>query len=363
MQQYARLGRGQAPTEKILFPHTFYGKYRVLAVFLILSAVFVAAFSFSGLWLQNGGAGDFLKGLGSFRPSTATTSPSTEETTYGEETTDIQVSPPSKEELPEHATPLCAMDLSYRDRGADYLLNETLYRPLVERLLEKDVSLSKEALLSSGPLVLILHTHTSEAYPTEDGAYFAGDLGETTYSSDATRNMLSVGKALSDALNQKGIPTIHCTVTHDVPSLQGSYERAAESIRFYRELYPSIQCVIDLHRDAVMTSTGELVKSLSVTQDEPTAQIMAVVGSDGNGTPHESWEENLALALRLRALLNADGRDLGRPVALRNASYNQELAPYSLLLEIGTSGNTLEEALRSIPPLADALEELLLPDR
>ena len=89
------------------------------------------------------------------------------------------------------------------------------------------------------------------------------------------------------------------------------------------------------------------------------AQVMAVVGSDGNGTEHPNWERNLALAECLRAALNKEVSGLCRPSILRNASYNQELAPYSLLLEIGTGANSVEEAKRSASLVGKVLSDLL----
>ena len=92
------------------------------------------------------------------------------------------------------------------------------------------------------------------------------------------------------------------------------------------------------------------------------AQVMAVVGTDCNGTEHTRWEENLALALQLRRAMNAETEGIGRPVFLRNSSYNQELAPYSLLLEIGTGGNSLAQAKRTAEMVGSALVKLFIKD-
>ena len=213
-------------------------------------------------------------------------------------------------------------------------------------------------------MVLIVHTHTVESYLAEGVSYVEGNPSSATYSLDAKENMLAIGKVLGEYLNRNGIPTLLCTVVHtgDGMTLQGSYARAEESIRAYLQQYPSIQLVIDLHRDAVMSADGEYVRTALPNGETSMAQVMAVVGTDCNGTEHTRWEENLALALQLRRAMNAETEGIGRPVFLRNSSYNQELAPYSLLLEIGTGGNSLEQAKRTAEMVGSALVKLFIKD-
>jgi stage II sporulation protein P len=117
--------------------------------------------------------------------------------------------------------------------------------------------------------------------------------------------------------------------------------------------------VIDLHRDSIIDRDGAYVRAAVGDGEEAYAQVMAVVGSDGNGAPNENWEKNLALALRLRCELNGQVADLCRPPVLRNASYNQELSPYSLLLEVGTGANCVEEAERTARLIGAALAEII----
>ncbi|MBQ8416959.1 MAG: stage II sporulation protein P, partial [Clostridia bacterium] len=215
--------------------------------------------------------------------------------------------------------------------------------------------------VTQDPLVLVLHTHASEGYLPEGTKYVEGNIGDATYSKDGSKTVLAVGKVLCDTLNQKGITAIHCTVMHDEEGLQGSYERSLHSIRFFLEHYPSIRYVIDLHRDAVINKDGEYLKSVGKVNGAEVAQVMAVVGSDGGGSECPNWEGNLALALQLGELLNRDGARIFRPLSLRNSTYNQELAPYSLLLEIGTGGNSPEEAKRAAVLVGEALARLIYP--
>ena len=86
---------------------------------------------------------------------------------------------------------------------------------------------------------------------------------------------------------------------------------------------------------------------------------MLVVGTDARGLVHPNWEENLSIGLKLQALLERLSPGLTRPTCLRPQRFNQDLSPGCLIVEIGGAGNTRQEALRTIPVLAQAIEELL----
>ena len=205
--------------------------------------------------------------------------------------------------------------------------------------------------------MLILHTHGTEAY-SEDGAiFYEDDGGELARSEDARNNVVAVGKVLADALNEAGISTLHCTVMHDQAQYKDAYSRAKETVQRYLMEYPSIRLVIDLHRDSILKSDGSLVRPVTVADGKAAAQVRFVVGSSWGGEAHDTWERNLSLALKLRASLNEETPRLCRPVYLKSSTYNQELAPYSLLLEIGSSGNSLEEAKRAAVTVAKGLGE------
>lgn len=347
--------RGALPPkeETIVLDGTFRGKYRGFAAFLICCAILLAAFAVSAIWMQRDDGG--LGQLGSLLKDENETEASREEETTeknpvsGENPDAVSPAP-----IPEGAISIVSMDLSAPSLGQSYIHNETSYRPNVESLLAQNLTLGEN---HGEPLVLILHTHTSERYLPKETTYIEGVVGDVSYSKDASENVLAAGEALSCALNEKGITAIHCTVMHDDPTLSGSYSRAEKTIEQYLATYPTIRLVIDLHRDAVTTSDGKLVRTISA--DGKHAQVMAVVGTDGNGTPHPYWQENLALALQLRERMNEEGKGTCRPVSLRNASYNQEMARYSLLLEIGTVANSPEEAICTARAVGDALAALL----
>ena len=346
MERHPILARTPTTESHIpLFPKPFC-KSRHFGAFLICCALFVAGFALTALW--HNADGSLLQ-----KP---------EETSILEENNlpNLPVPTPPLQNgeivIPEGATPIVTYDLSYVDRGIGYLNNETSYKPNVSELLKTDVSVS----FVKEPLVLVLHTHTSEGYLSNNAAYIQGDLGEMTYAQEEDRNMLTIGKAFISGLNKKGITAIHCTVMHDASGLAGSYERAAESIRFFREHYPSIQYVVDLHRDAILTANGEYIRAVTEIDGESVAQILPVVGSNAGGWEHEDWEGNLSLALQLRQILNQNDHALCRPVMLKSATYNQEMAPYAILLEIGTGANSIDEAIAAATLAGEAFAKVIL---
>lgn len=329
----------------LLYPKPF-RKSRHFGAFLICCALFVAGFALTALWKN--AEGSFLG--------------KKEETTSKEE--NILPSPgihgdttvPDEIVIPDGATPIVSLDLSYAEKGVEYLNNETFYNPNVSELLKTDVATSP----TQEPLVLVLHTHTSEGYLSQNATYIDGDLGKITYTEDEEFNMLAVGKAFIAGLNKKGITAIHCTVMHDEAGLSGSYERAAQSIQFFREHYPSIRYVVDLHRDAILTADGEYVRAVTEVEGKSVAQILPVVGSDAGGWEHDAWEGNLSLALQLRQMLNQNNNALCRPVMIKRSTYNQEMAPYAILLEIGTGANSIDEAIAAATLTGEAFAKVIL---
>lgn len=264
--------------------------------------------------------------------------------------------------VPKGENPILPKDLSLSSYGAGYIQNLTGLSPDTEALLygplQPDATLRPLARTDE-PVVLILHTHGSESYSAE-GAISYREGTEELRSENIEENVVAVGKTLANALEAKGISTLHCSVLHDRVQFKDSYARAEQTIRAYLAEYPSIKLVIDLHRDAIIKSTGEMIRPVTLNaKGEATAQVMCVVGSSWNGQENDRWEGNLSLALKLRSELNAETQNLCRPPYLRGATYNQEFAPYSLLLEIGSGGNSLSEAKRAALLVADALAKLV----
>ncbi len=320
---------------------------RHFGAFLICCALFVAGFALTALWRNADG---------SFLGKEEETTAPTEDNKLPPIVTPIIPPKPEQIIIPEGATPIVTYDLAHLTQGIGQLNNETPYKPNINALLGSDVT----SKLTEEPLVLVLHTHASEGYLGESATYLEGDLGNLTYTQDAEKSVLAVGKAFIAALNKKGITAIHCTVMHDASGLSGSYERAAESIQFFLTHYPSIRYVVDLHRDAIMTAEGEYVRAATEIDGKSVAQILPVVGSDAGGWEHDGWEGNLALALQLRQELNQNDTALCRPAMLRTHTYNQEMAPYAILLEIGTGANSIDEAIAAATLAGEACAKVIL---
>ena len=117
--------------------------------------------------------------------------------------------------------------------------------------------------------------------------------------------------------------------------------------------------VIDMHRDA-LGANGTVYKTMAEEDGVCASQVMLLVGSDASGLNHPGWRSNLALALYLQQAVGSRHPTLMRPVTLVKERYNQHLTPGSMIIEVGSSGNTLQEALAAIRLFADAAAPALL---
>ena len=221
---------------------------------------------------------------------------------------------------------------------------------------DKTALLTKPTALdfsTDGPKVLIVHTHASEAY-TQEAGYEYEPSGELR-TQDQTRSVIRVGSEIARILEDAGIETIHDTTPNDYPSYDGAYARMEAIIDAYLAEYPSIQIVLDVHRDAVEDRSGFPAALTANIDSEDCAKLMFVVGTDEGGLEHPNWQENLANVLKLQALLNRTSPGLCRDIDLRTERFNQHERPGSMLLEFGASGNTLSQALRTARRFSDAL--------
>ncbi len=208
------------------------------------------------------------------------------------------------------------------------------------------------------PLVLILHTHATESF-TEEGAV-SYTSGTEFRSRDSSKNMIAVGKVMAGVLNERGIPTLHCETLHDAEDYNASYDNSLATVKKYLEEYPSIKYVFDLHRDALIRESGESLKPVCDISGKPTAQVMTLVGTDAGGADHALWRENnMNLAVKLQYKLTSDYNGMARPINLRKLSFHQQYAPGSLLFEIGSCANTLEEAKNAAVNLGNAIADVI----
>ncbi len=207
-----------------------------------------------------------------------------------------------------------------------------------------------EFALTQEPMILIVHTHATEAYCNTDGYR----------TSDTTQNVVRIGQEMAQCLNDKGICTLHDTTLIDQSGYYDSYARAAEIIEEYLQKYPSIQMVIDVHRDSVTDANGAQVALTTQLEEQTAAQLMLVMGTDTGGMEHPNWTKNLSFALKLQSLCEQEVSGIFRDLNLRSQRYNQHLTPNSILVEVGSAGNALSQALTSANIFADVLSKLLL---
>ena len=208
--------------------------------------------------------------------------------------------------------------------------------------------------------VLIVHTPGTEAY-TPDGV-LSDPLDDpyVTRSKNNEENVVSIGALMAEVFEKNGIRTLHHAVAIDatVDDFYDSYTESGTVIRRTLRKYPSIKYVFDIHRDGLELSSGEKAKVICAVDGKRAAQVMSVIGSD-TLYDHPNWEENLAFAVKLQRRLEDNYTDFCRPINVKQNTYNQDYGPLSLLLEIGTDGNTLEEARYSAEILAGELADLI----
>ena len=217
-----------------------------------------------------------------------------------------------------------------------------------------DASLTEE----EGPQVLIVHTHGSEAYTMPPGEEYepSGDCRTT----DNDYNVVRVGDEIAAALEAAGLTVLHDTTLHDYPEYNGAYGRSLASVESYREQYPTISFVLDVHRDAISDGEGNQYKVVSGVAGLNAAQMSFVIGTDGGGLEHPNWRENLKLAAAIHQRITDDFPTLIRPITVRDSRYNQHVTTGSLLIEVGAAGNSLDEALLSARLFGAAMAEVIL---
>lgn len=219
-------------------------------------------------------------------------------------------------------------------------------------LLAKDMTINRE---TAGPKVLVYHTHSQEAFADS----VAGDTSTT---------IVGIGDYLTSLLNDTyHIETLHHTGVYDL--IDGeldrskAYDMAKPDIQKILQENPSIEVVIDLHRDGV----GENTHLVTDVDGKPTAQIMFFNGlskTRSNGEidylANPYIQENLAFSLQMQVAANVKYPGFARRIYLRGYRYNMHFMPKTLLVEAGAQTNTVEEMRNAMEVLADLLHTVLL---
>lgn len=234
-------------------------------------------------------------------------------------------------------------------------VNETKIN--IEKLLSEkpDINIKDK----SQPTVLIFHTHTTESYQILDRSFYA--RGYVTRSENSSRNMIRVGDEICSQLEKAGFSVIHDTKIYD-KQYNGAYDRSRVSVREYLDKYPSIQVVLDIHRDAIEYNDGTKVKPVAEISGKKSAQMMIITGcqEEGNGIGgFEDWRYNLVFALHLQKKLEDMFPGITRPVYFCPRRYIMNESHCNLLVEVGSDANTLSEGVYAGKCLGTALASLL----
>ena len=172
---------------------------------------------------------------------------------------------------------------------------------------------------------------------------------------DLNYSVARVGTELTNYLQEKGFNVTHNTTYHDYPAYSGSYARSLNTLQELLE-GKNTQLVFDLHRDAV-GSSNEYAPTIKINGNY-VAQIMFVIGTNGGGLEHPNWVQNLKMAVKIQEKANEMYPGLFRPIIIRNSRYNQHLTNGSSIIEVGATGNTMEQCILSMQCLSNVLAEV-----
>ncbi len=223
-----------------------------------------------------------------------------------------------------------------------------------------------------GPTVLVVHTHTTESFfdpadspvqtvvlGQEESVFGYYGSENAPRSLDADKNVIAVGRAFCESLEEAGVSTVHCTEICDL-DYSNAYASSLSCIEEMLKQYPSIRYVIDLHRDSLVRADSTKLKPTATVDGERVAQVMLVVGAGSETLSQPNWRENFAMSAHYQSYLSEVSEDFARPVYLRYGRFNQHLGAGSMLLEVGSCGNTLAEARRAGALAGEALARMIL---
>lgn len=225
-------------------------------------------------------------------------------------------------------------------------INNSTDYTLTEDMLTPDIEVNKNK-------VVIYHTHTCESYTaTEQYNYVQSGNFRST---DLNFSVARVGDELDKQLTAYGVQVIHDKTYHDYPAYNGSYGRSLKTAESILANHGDADIVIDLHRDAIADETYAPKVKIG---DEYASQLMFVMGSNVANSINENWNQNLKFAIKVMQKANELYPGLFKPLILRNSEYNQHVAKGACIIEVGSTGNTLEESMNSMKYLAKILSEI-----
>lgn len=224
--------------------------------------------------------------------------------------------------------------------------NSTSYNLEEEMMNPDNLVINKEK-------ILIYHTHTSESYTQTEKFYYepSGDFRCL----DLNYTVARVGEELQKQLNSYGYNAIQDKTCHDYPAYNGSYSRSLKTVERMKRENEEADIAIDLHRDAIADSTYAPKVKIG---DEYVSQLMFVIGSNAVNKEHKNWEDNLKFAIKVQQKANELYPGLFKPIIVRNSEYNQHVSKAACIIEVGATGNTLEESIGAMKYLAKVINEI-----
>lgn len=225
----------------------------------------------------------------------------------------------------------------------------------VKKELSKKASFGK--ITKDEPYILVYHTHTTEGYELLDKGWYSDDYNSRT--KDLSKTVVRVGDEITSRLEKAGFKVIHDKTIYDA-NYDGAYSRSLKIVEKILKENPSIVITLDVHRDAIHYDDGSRCKPTATINGKKAAQVMIITGAEeGDITDYPRWSENLTFAIALQNKVEENYKGLMRPIFFCQRKYNMQVTPCSLLLEMGTDVNTLEEAVYSGRLIGDSLAELL----
>ena len=224
--------------------------------------------------------------------------------------------------------------------------NQTTYN-LTEDILKPDIKIDNKN-------IVIFHTHSCESYTSsEKYPYTQTGNFRTT---DLKYTVTQVGSELENYLKKYNLNVVHDTSYHDYPSYTGSYTRSLKTVENILQTTPS-DIIIDLHRDAI-GSRADYAPTVKIG-DDYAAQRMFVIGTNEGGLYHPNWNQNLKFAVKVQQKAEEMYPGLFKPMMVTKSRYNQHTGKYANIMEVGATGNTLEQCLTSMKYLSAVLNEVM----
>ena len=235
----------------------------------------------------------------------------------------------------------------HTEYGKVKIKNETEY-PLTKDMLTPDIQIENKN-------IVLFHTHSCESY-TASKSYSYNPTGNFR-TTDLNYTVTRVGTELENQLKQYNYHVVHDTGYHDYPAYNGSYTRSLATVENILKTTPS-DIIIDLHRDAI-GSRSDYAPTVKIGENDEAAQIMFVIGTNNGGLWHPNWNQNLKFAIKIQEKAEELYPGLCKPITLTKSRYNQHTGKYASIIEVGATGNTLEQCLTSMKYLAKVMEQVI----